>query len=126
MANIVMSLSIVPYLLFLYLIYRIWKLDPHLIHKTTLLGFAAMIGFVFLTATAGVIALKIMGARTLGAVDWLHGTAEAGLTLTNGLIALGLKKQLDEIELAELDDDQEAKEPALAGASSGSVFPTMK
>src|SRR4051812_49237163 len=120
-----MSLSIVPYLLFLYLIYRVWRLDPQLIHKTTLLGFAAMIGFVILTATAGVIALKIMGARTLGSVDWLHGIAESGLTLTNGLIALGLKKQLDEIELAELDQDEEAEQPVLASASPGRAFPHM-
>jgi hypothetical protein len=121
-----MSLSIVPYLLFLYLIYRVWRLDPKLIHKTTMLGFAAMIGFVIITATAGFIALKIMGARTLGNVDWLHGIAEGGLTLTNGLIALGLKKQLDEIELAELDEDEESSAPAMAGAAPGNAFPDME
>ena len=105
MADVVMSLSIVPYFLFLYLIYRVWRLDPHLLHRTTLIGFGTMVGFVMLTATAGVIALKVINAPTLGHVDWLHGIAESGLTLTNGLIALGLKRQLDDLDLAELDDD---------------------
>ncbi len=123
MSNIVLSLSIVPYLLFLYLIYRVWRLDPHLIHKTSLIGFSCMLGFVFITAIAGTIALKVMGARTLGEVDWLHGPAEAGLTLTNGLVALGLKKQLDEIELSELDEEENLStadslpETTLTGAS---------
>lgn len=110
MDNIVMSLSIVPYLLFLYLVWRIYRLEPGLLHRTTLIGFASMLGFVILTATAGFIALKIMGAKTLAHVDWLHGLAEAGLTLTNGLIALGLKKQIDELDLAALDEDEEAEE----------------
>ncbi len=105
MADTLMSLSIVPYILFLFLIYKVWRLDPHLLHKTTLLGFASMIGFVTVTATAGIIALKVIQAPTLGHVDWLHGTAEAALTLTNGLIALGLKKQLDTIDLAEIEDE---------------------
>lgn len=105
MANTLLSISIIPYLLFLYLVYRIWRVNPAIIGKTTLLGFSSMLGFVFITAIAGSIAVRVMGASTLGHVDWLHGIAEFGLTVTNGLIALGLKKQLDEIKLAELDED---------------------
>lgn len=122
MADVIMSFSIVPYLLFLYLIYRVWKLEPRLIHKTTLIGFFSMIGFVIVTATAGIIALKVMGAKTLGHVDWLHGVAESALTLTNGLIALGLKKQLDELSLAELDEEE--AEPVLIGSSTLSSSPS--
>ena len=121
MADVVMSFSIVPYLLFLYLVFKVWRLDPHLLHRTTMIGFGAMIGFVTVTATAGIIALKVMHAPTLGHVDWLHGLAEAGLTLTNGLIALGLKHQLDELDLAELDADlaqTEAPQPDEALAVS--------
>lgn len=110
MADTLMSLSIVPYLLFLYLVYKVWRLDPHLLHKTTVIGFASMIGFVTVTATAGIIALKVIHAPTLGHVDWLHGTAEAALTLTNGLIALGLKRQLDNLDLAELDAEADPTE----------------
>ncbi len=121
MGDVIMSLSIVPYLLFLYLIYRVWRLDPHLFHKTTLLGFASMIGFVFVTASAGVIALKVIKAPTLGHVDWLHGLAETGLTLANGLIALGLKKQLDELDLAELDAEEDSLDAA-APVSVGAAF----
>jgi len=103
--SVILSLSIVPYLLFLYLIWRIYKLEPGLLNRTTVTGFFAMLGFIFVTAGAGIIALKLMGAKTLGHVDWLHGLAEFGLTITNGLVALGLKKQLNEIELAEIDRD---------------------
>lgn|GEM_PF-1788015 len=103
MDKIFMMLSIVPYLLFLYLIWRIRKLEPGLLHRTSFIGFCAMLGFVLVTAIAGTIALKVMGAETLGHVDWLHGLAESGLTIVNGLIALGLKQQKDELDLAELD-----------------------
>ena len=115
MADVVMSFSIVPYLLFLWLVYRVARLDPHLLHKTTLLGFASMLGFVFVTATAGIVALKVMHAPTLGHVDWLHGLAETGLTVTNGLIALGLKRQLDDISLAEIDEPEAEVAPELVG-----------
>jgi hypothetical protein len=118
----VMSLSIVPYLLFLYLIWRIYRLEPRLLHRTTFIGFLSMLGFVALTACAGFVALRVMGATTLAHVDWLHGLAEAGLTLTNGLIALGLKKQLDAIELAELDEDEEDA-PVLTGVAADGAYP---
>lgn len=95
MADTIMSLSIIPYLLFLYLVWRIRKLSPSLLNKMTFIGFCVMLGFVFVTAGAGITAVKIMGAPTLGHVDWLHGLAESGLTITNGLIAFGLKRQLD-------------------------------
>lgn len=129
MDNIIMSLSIVPYLIFLYLVWRIYRLDPHLLHRTTLIGFASMIGFVVLTAAAGILALRVMGAKTLAHVDWLHGAAEAGLTLTNGLIALGLKKQVDEIDLAALDEDETEAELApvspmsYTGVAADSSYP---
>lgn len=95
MADTIMSLSIIPYLLFLYLVWRIRKLDPTLLNKMTFIGFCTMLGFVFVTASAGITAVKIMNAPTLGHVDWLHGLAESGLTITNGLIAIGLRRQLD-------------------------------
>ncbi len=108
-----MMLSIVPYLLFLYLIWRIRKVDPNLLHRTTFIGFCSMIGFIVVTAIAGSIALRVMGAETLGHVDWLHGLAESCLTIVNGLIALGLKQQKDELDLAELDTDlEEESRPA--------------
>ncbi len=116
-----MSLSIVPYLLFLYFVWRIYKLDKNLLTRTTLLGFASMLGFVFVTAISGFVALRIMGATTLAHVDWLHGVAEAGLTLTNGLIALGLKSQLDRLDLedGEAEAEDESNTPVLAGSATG-------
>jgi hypothetical protein len=118
-----MSMSIVPYLLFLYLIYQVWRLDPRVIHKVTVIGFFCMLGFVAVTATVGIIALKVIGAATLGHVDGLHALAEATLTITNGLIAFGLKKQLDAPDPVE-SEDASAEQPALAGAAGGSIYPS--
>ncbi len=104
-----MMLSIIPYLLFLYFIWRIRKLDPRLIHRTTFIGFVSMLGFIAITAVVGSIAIKVMNATTLGHVDWLHGIAEGTLTIVNGLIALGLKKQRDQLELEDMDTTEAAE-----------------
>jgi UPF0716 family protein affecting phage T7 exclusion len=103
-ASTFLTISIVPYLIFLFLIWRIYRRNPQILGKTTMFGFFFMLVFIFVTAVAGAIALRVIGARTLGSVDWLHGIAEAMLTVTNGLIALGLKKQLDQLELQEIGE----------------------
>lgn len=121
MDKLFMSLSIVPYLLFLYLIYRVYKTDPRLVHKVTLIGFASMIGFIIITAVVGIIAVRVLGARTLAGIDALHAVAELGLTVTNGLIALGLKKRIDELNLAELDRQIEAADNATASELADSL-----
>jgi hypothetical protein len=101
MTNVFMMGSLLPYLIFLYFVYRIYKLDPRLLSRRTFIGFCSMLGFIFVTAVTGYIAIKIMGARTLGHVDFLHAVAEFGLSVTNGLIAFGLKKQLNELDRAD-------------------------
>jgi UPF0716 family protein affecting phage T7 exclusion len=105
MASMFLTISIVPYLIFLFLIWRIWRQNPQVLGKTTVFGFFFMLVFIFVTAIAGIIALRVLGARTLGSVDWLHGLAEAMLTVTNGLVALGVKKQIDELELQAIDEE---------------------
>ena len=114
MDNAVMMLSLVPYLLFLYLIWRIYRLDPRLLHPITIIGFVAMLGFIAVTATTGFIALKVIGATTLAHVDALHGMAEGALTITNGLIVFGLKKQLDKTNVVETSEEDETS-PVAAG-----------
>jgi hypothetical protein len=104
--NAVMMLSLLPYLLFLYLIW--------LLHPITIIGFVAMLGFIAVTATTGFIALKVIGAKTLAHADALHGIAEGALTITNGLIVFGLKKQLDKINKAEAAEEEE-ESPVTAG-----------
>jgi Protein of unknown function (DUF3593) len=105
MTSTFLTISIVPYLIFLFYIWRIWRHNPQLLGKTTVFGFFFMLVFIFVTAIAGIVALRVIGARTLGSVDWLHGLAEAMLTVTNGLVALGLKKQLDQLELDEIGEE---------------------
>ncbi len=115
MDKLFMMLSIIPYGLFLYLVWRIRKTDPTVIHRTTFIGFCSMIGFIAVTAVVGSIAVKVMGAETLGHVDWLHGPAEFCLTIVNGLIAWGLKKQKDELDAKEA---AEAEKPEPVGAKT--------
>jgi hypothetical protein len=109
-------LSLVPYLLFLYLIWRVWKIDRRIIHTITLIGFFSMVGFIAVTAVVGIIAIRVMNAETLGHVDYLHGGAEFCLTIVNGLIALGLKKQKDM-----LDKEQATLQPDDAALVSGTA-----
>ena len=107
------TLSALPYLFFLYLLWRIARIRPDLLHPLTITGFFSMVGFIIVSAVAGVVAVRVMGAESLGHVDWLHGTAEGALTITNGLIVLGLKRQL---QPEEEDEDAEKVEAALVNA----------
>jgi len=102
-----MSGSLIPYMLFLFLIWRIRKHDPRLINKFTFIGFCSMIGFIMVTAVAGAIALKVINASTLAHVDYLHGIAEGALTIVNGLIVFGLKKQKDALDAGERESREE-------------------
>ncbi|MTV50841.1 DUF3593 domain-containing protein [Heliobacillus mobilis] len=97
-AEMVMTLSIVPYLYFLYCLKQVHKTNPDLIHPRTVSGFMTLLAFVAFTAVTGVIATKVMGAPTLGHVDFLHGISESGLTITNGIILSGLRKHLKQLE----------------------------
>ncbi len=85
-------LSLFPYIAFLY-----WAQKSKAIPKISLWGFRLTLLFVFMTIALAVVALKIYDGQ-LTDVDPLHGTAEAFLTLSDGLVALGFvttkKKQL--------------------------------
>ena len=48
-------------------------------------GFYFLLVFVFATIPAGIYAKNVYGT-SLSNVDWLHGTAESMLTITNLLI----------------------------------------
>ncbi|MZP31296.1 DUF3593 domain-containing protein [Heliobacterium undosum] len=97
-AEMLMTLSIFPYLYFLYVLYRVRQERPELVHPLTYNGFVAMLGFVFFTACTGLYAVKVLGAPTLGHVDYLHGISEAGLTITNGFILSGLRRHLKQLD----------------------------
>ena len=78
------ALSLLPYLVFLYYLGRSQQLP-----KLTVIGFQLTLLFVAVTIAAAVFAL-IRYDSELVAVDWLHGGAEAFLTLINACIVAGL------------------------------------
>ncbi|KAI5329144.1 hypothetical protein L3X38_028541 [Prunus dulcis] len=91
-ASQLFAASLFPYLGFLYFITKS-KSAP----KLTLFGFYFLLAFVGATIPAGIYA-KVKYGTSLANVDWLHGEAEALLTLTNIFIVLGLRRALRKAE----------------------------
>jgi hypothetical protein len=87
------ALSLFPYLLFLWFLSRPETAFP----RKALFGFKFLLVFVFATIPAGIYA-KVHYQDILANVDWLHGSAESLLTLTNLLIVLGMREGLRDAE----------------------------
>ena len=81
-------ISLFPYLFFLY-----WAQKTSLITKTSLWGFRLTLVFVFITIVLSIIANIIYG-KELTDIDQLHGSAEAFLALSDGLVVLGFANQV--------------------------------
>ncbi len=79
-------LSLFPYLGFLWFMTRSGKTP-----KLALIGFYMTLVFVGVTIPAGIYA-KVAFNEALANVDWLHGSAEFFLTLSNILIVLGFSQ----------------------------------
>ncbi|HIK44112.1 MAG TPA: DUF3593 domain-containing protein [Leptolyngbyaceae cyanobacterium M65_K2018_010] len=84
--NTLFALSLFPYLGFLWFLTRT-KETPRL----ALLGFYLLLVFVVVTIPAGIYA-KANLHQELANVDWLHGGAEAFLTLSNIFVVLGFRQ----------------------------------
>ncbi|AFY76882.1 MAG: DUF3593 domain-containing protein [Hydrococcus sp. C42_A2020_068] len=82
------ALSLFPYLGFLWFLTRS-KQTPRL----ALIGFYALLVFVGVTIPAGIYA-KIHYGKVLANVDWLHGSAESLLTISNILVVLGFRQAI--------------------------------
>ena len=80
------ALSLFPYLGFLWFITRSKKLP-----RLALIGFYVLLIFVAVTIPAGIYA-KVHYGEALANVDWLHGSAELFLTLSNILVVLGFRQ----------------------------------
>ena len=80
------ALSLFPYLGFLFFITRS-RQTP----KLALVGFYVLLIFVAVTIPAGIYADRVYGTE-LANVDWLHGSAESFLTLSNILVVLGFRQ----------------------------------
>lgn len=103
-ANLFAS-SIFPYAAFLYYLTRSKK-TPGL----ALFGFYFLLVFVFATIPAGIYAKTHYGT-ILANVDWLHGSAESLLTVTNLMIVLGVREGIRQAERSRGGPDS-AKTPS--------------
>lgn len=80
------AISLFPYLGFLWFLTRSQK-TPRL----ALIGFYMTLVFVAITIPAGIYA-QVHYGKQLADVDWLHGSAESFLTLSNILVVLGFRQ----------------------------------
>jgi hypothetical protein len=78
--------SLLPYLGFLLFLKNNGKQTPAM----SFFGFQFLLLFVLATIPTGIISKSIYG-QSLADVDWLHGAAEALLTVTNLLIVSGFR-----------------------------------
>ena len=81
--------SLFPYLAFLFFLSRPQVQTP----KGVTVGFATCLLFVFLTIPAA-IAAKVLYGVSLADSDWLHGSAESLLTLTNLVTVVAFRQAL--------------------------------
>lgn len=89
LAGIFFQASLLPYLSFLYFLSFRGNRTPNLGN----FGFQYLLLFVLGTIPSGIITKSVYG-ESLANVDWLHGGAEALLTITNVLIVLGFREAM--------------------------------
>ena len=85
--------SIFPYAIFLFYLYKIKSLNKFV--KT---GFSLTVFFVFITIVMSIFALNYYD-KSLVEIDYLHGSAEFFLTLSDFIILLGFIKMLNNLEV---------------------------
>lgn len=99
------AFSLFPYLGFLWFITRSGKMP-----RLALIGFYMTLVFVGVTIPAGIYARVVFG-ESLANVDWLHGSAEFFLTLSNILVALGFYQAvIQKKQVALSQNEEESKE----------------
>lgn len=82
------ALSLFPYLGFLWFLSRTKQMP-----RLALMGFYGTLVFVAITIPAGIYA-QVHYGKSLADVDWLHGSAESFLTVSNILLVLGFRQAL--------------------------------
>lgn len=95
------AFSLFPYLGFLYFLTRS-RQTPRL----ALIGFYVLLVFVAITIPAGIYA-KVTYGEELANVDWLHGSAELFLSISNILVVLGFRQavlQLRQEQVSGVED----------------------
>ena len=91
--TLLFAVSIIPYAIFLFYLYKINSVN--IIVKT---GFTLTVLFVFITILVSIFTLNYYD-KTLVEVDFLHGFAESFLTLSDFVILFGFIKLLNTIEV---------------------------
>ena len=84
------GLSLFPYLAFIYFL----NLEENDCPKGVTVGFSACLLFVLLTIPAA-IAAKVLYGVSLADCDWLHGSAESMLTITNLATVIPFRQALN-------------------------------
>ena len=85
--------SIIPYSIFLFYLFKIRS-----VNKFVKTGFSLTVLFVFITIVISIFALNYYN-KSLVEVDFLHGSAEFFLTLSDFIILLGFIKMLNKLEV---------------------------
>ena len=85
--------SIVPYAFFLFYLYKI-----NSVNKLVKIGFSLTVLFVFITIVVSIFTLNYYD-KTLVEVDFLHGSAESFLTLSDFVILIGFIRMLNKLEV---------------------------
>ena len=85
--------SIIPYAIFLFYLYKIKSVD-----KFVKIGFSLTVLFVFITIVISIFTLNYYD-KTLVDVDFLHGSAEFFLTVSDFVILFGFIKMLNNLEV---------------------------
>ena len=85
--------SIFPYAIFLFYLYK-----SKSVNKLVKTGFSLTVLFVFITIVMSIFALNYFN-KTLVEVDFLHGSAEFFLTLSDFVILLGFIRILNNLEV---------------------------
>lgn len=88
------GLSLFPYLGFLWFLGKSGQTP-----KIALWGFYLLLVFVVVTIPAGIYAKVAYGAE-LANVDWLHGSAESFLTLSNVVVVWGFSQAIDSAQVS--------------------------
>lgn len=104
--DMLFAVSLFPYLGFLYFLTR----SPQT-PRLALIGFYILLVFVAITIPAGLYA-KVHYGESLANIDWLHGSAEFFLTLTNITVALGFREAVRKLEPSTADTSQPSSQPS--------------
>ena len=91
--TVLFAASIIPYAVFLNYLFKIKS-----INKVIKVGFSLTVLFVFITIVISVYSQTYFN-RTLVEVDFLHGSAEFFLTLSDCVILVGFIKMLNNLEV---------------------------